>query len=283
MFVRLKATAVLLLGTSLMAIAHPAFAQRGGSGGGGTSGGGSSPTDYLPGLNKVIFSVPETPTTLTKNWMNAALVAMGNPQKLANIRRTEFVCEMAGTFGGLVLEVAASSDGAFFWKQIHSAPVKGPPERTMTLQLSADSRGARAGNDDDAEIAVELSEDVTKILRRSSDLWNPVLTTLGQFGTVEKVDSVMLGSRACTRLTMGSPRLQGLTSGLLYLDAVTSLPVAVETNVVRDIPISGQYTITEWQTVSGINVPRTLLVTGPDGTCTLTFHQVKLYGPSGEL
>lgn len=259
-------------------VAAPAFSDRGSSG-------GSSTSDTLASLravNSKLFDVPGTPTALTKQWVNASFGAMGNPDKLPGVLRTEVICDLVGPFGKMNFNVTASGAGDVrFVHTIESTDATAPRRRT-TYVLTPNSNVVYV-DDGSGQKRCELPQTQVDTFRRIGDIWNPLLLAMGQFEQVDSTTTQTVGARTYTVLTMGKPKIDGLTAGKVYLDSATALPMMVETTVTRDIPISGKYTITSWNSIAGIQVPATATVEGPDGTCTLTFTKIALYTSSGAL
>lgn len=249
---------------------------------GGNGGSGGSVPDYIASFNSSsLYKVDPSMSSLTRSWMNEALASMGSADKIAQIGKSEYVCEVAGPFGTMKLSVSRTFSGNLKFEQEVRPSTPGAPARVISYDFIASPPEFRAFDTSGDPLILEPSEEAIEVLRRTADLWNPVLAVLDQFGSVESVDAGTVGSTPCTVLTLGSPRLDGLTEGKLYLDAVTKRPVSVETTVTRDIAISGMYTITAWQTIAGIQVPLTLDVTGPDGKSTVTFTDIRLYDVFG--
>lgn len=256
-------------------LATTVFGQRG-------SGDRTVLPDYLATVNPQLFSGPPTPTTLTRFWANTMLAAMGSPEKLANLARVHFYCELTGSFGTMALTIEANSRGETTFKQVLQSNEKGAPPRTISFSINSANERVVIG-DGESENAAQIPPDALSALRRAGDMWNPVFTMMGQFERVESTTLTVLDGRSCTLLTLGTPRLPGLTSGKVWIDLATLLPVRYETNVLRDVPITGVSRITEWQLNSGIQIPRTILIDGPEGTSTLTFLKVGLFSTTGPL
>jgi len=272
MFVRTKVCGAVALTAMIVGFGLPAFGQNTGN---------TGQIDYVATLNPTLYSVAPAMSATTRTWMNLALNAMGSPAKLGQIVKSEFACELTGTFGKMTLSVMSSSTGEMTFQQV-TRPT-GVPGRTISYALSPNAAQFTASSNGGDPIVIQPTAECVAMLRRTADLWNPVLTTMGQFGSVDQVGYSQIGTTWCAVLMMGTPRVEGLTAGKLYLNAATALPLAYETTVTRDIPITAKYTITGWQTVAGIMVPRTVEMQGPDGTSLLTFTSVRLYGTSGEL
>lgn len=274
-WIPIRLVIVAVLG-ALAALTTPVHAQRSG---GGTGGSGST-TDYLSTLNRVIFPLPATTTATTRTWANRALAAAGSPEKLALIERVELSCVLTGQFGSMILDIQSRSSGGVVLTQTMEATSKDDEQRSTTFQVSAGSDRATVSDGGDP-IALELPDSMLAFIRRAADIWSPTLTVLGHFESVESVSTQVVGMQTCSVLTMGKPRLEGLTDGKLYLNALTGLPVMWESTIVRDIPISGKYTILTWQTVSGIMVPLTVAVETPEGTALLIFNRVAFFRGNG--
>lgn len=274
---RTKILAAAALATTIVGFWLPTFGQNSGNSG------NSGPVDHVSSLNPLLYSVAPGINSTTRTWMNLVLNAMGSPSKLGQIVKSEFTCEMTGSFGTMSLSVMSSTTGEFTFHQTVRSPVAGVPGRTTIYTYSPSSGELKASCNGGQSIVIDVTDECMALLRRTADLWNPVLTMIGQFESVDQVGIGQLGTTWCTVLTMGKPRIEGLTAGKIYLNNATLLPLGTETTVTRDIPISGKYTITGWQTIAGINVPRTAEIQGPDGTSQLTFTSVRLYGTSGEL
>jgi len=271
-----------LIVAACAAIGSLGLASQDRSGGGDRSDSRVVIPDYLATLNARMFSIPKAPTALTRSWVNTVLNAQGGAEKLADLQRVEFTCELTGTFGVMTLDVTVSASGDLLFEQVVQTPYKGVPARSLTFSVTAGAERAVVG-DGETKMAVPLAPGTLSALRRAGDMWNPMVTMLGQFEVIESVGAELVNGRPCLLLKMGKPRLDGLTTGSMWIDAVTFMPVAAETNVLRDVPISGKYTISDWQTVSGIQVPKSMSVVGPDGDTKLTFGKVKLYRGAGDL
>lgn len=237
--------------------------------------GGGTPADVLATVPTPLFSKPAKVTALTTTWTNLAFAAMGGTDNLTKISRVDATFEFENPAVKMDLEISAGNDGsARIIRTVECLNSKSPKEE-VTISIPAKSSTISA-IDKNGTQEFEASDETLATLKRVADMWNPMLTALGQFEEIERVEPAVYGGVACNALVLAKPRLPGLQSGKLYLDAATNLPVGYETNVVRDIVISGQSTILEWQTESSIKVPKMIRLEGPDGVTDLSIKQVKL-------
>lgn len=271
------ASAIVFVASAIVA-ALPAAAQLS-RGGGGTTG---TVTDVLATIPTTMFSVPSTVTSTTRTWSNLAFTAMGGTSSLAKISRVDMTCVLETETVTMQLEITTVDGGDVRVRQTVEGIKPSSPPRTQTISLPAGSTTLTA-IDDVGTQTFQVTAETAAVLRRAGDLWNPVLTMLGQFESVESVKRVSYGGKECNALILGKPRLPGLESGTLYLDATTNMPVGQETNVVRDILISGRSSILEWQTVSSIQVPKVIQMDGPDGITTLRITRLSLTLSTGTL
>lgn len=272
--IRTRLTSAAALATMIAGLSIPAFGQNGGN---------TGSTDYVASLNSTLFSVAPGMNVNTRYWMNQALNGMGSPTKLGQIVKTEFECELVGGFGKMTLAVMSSSTGEMTFSQVLRPATAGIPGRSIAYTLSTSPAQFTASSNGGDPLVITPTAECIAMIRRTADLWNPVLTMMGQFGSVDSLGAAMVGTTPCAVLNMGSPRMAGMTSGRIYLNVNNYLVVATETTVTRDIPISGKYTIIEWQSVSGITLPKKVVMEGPDGVALLTFTTIRLYGASGLL
>ncbi|MBX3355291.1 MAG: hypothetical protein KF724_06300 [Phycisphaeraceae bacterium] len=247
---------------------------------GGTNGTGTQLIEPIDRIDRRLFSVTTTPTALTRQWMNSVLTATGSPQKHSNLSRFEFTCVVTGSFGTMTLEVASRNTGSVFFSQEIESTNRFDPIRLLKFEI-LDTSGRVTASDGDQPMTIPLPAEVMSALRRAGDIWSPMLTMLGQFEQVQSVSTQVIGLRTYTVLTMSQPKLPGMTEGRIFIDTTTGLPAMVDTTVLRDIPISGRYTITAWQTISGMQIPLTMILDGPDGRSNLTFTHMALYDTNG--
>ncbi len=275
--------ATLVLGAVVLALPASAQSDRGGntggvgggSTGGRTGGGGAVISDIVAVIPSPPYSMPANMTTATRAYANLALAAMGGATTLSQIKRVDMICEMESATTRMSIRCTSSSTGAMRFMQTVEGLNPAAPARTVCVEYVPNEKGLKVGDGKTSQ-TIDAPDEAIQVFRRSADMWNPVLTALGQFESVERVDRVTFAGRPCLALALGRPRLPGLESGVLYLDATTYLPVGQVTNVVRDILISGTTTILEWQTISDIKVPLTIQIDGPDGVATLRIKAVNI-------
>jgi len=252
--------------------------SRGGTGG---NGGNTSPPppppppDILATVSTQLFSIPPTVTDTTRLWVNRSLNATGAAGIISSLIRVEIECELETDDNLLSLRILSSSTGSVRFEQTTQCLKPLSPPRSMCIDMPVGNASLTV-TDTAGTRMLALPDDARAVLRRAGDIWSPSMMALGQFETVVSATPITYQGRPCVALALGGPRLPGLQSGTVYLDAVTYLPVGQETNIVRDILISGRTTIMEWQTISGVQVPKVIQHEGTDGTSTLRFTSVTL-------
>lgn len=240
------------------------------------------PPDILATVPVRLFPRPAQISTDTRLWTNRGLHAAGGATTISQIQRVNIVCELESATTLMTLRISSMSTGEVRFEQTTQSLAPLAPGRTMRLVIPAETNLVLA-SDGAGTLEIPLPDNALAVLRRAGDIWSPMLTALGQFASFSEARPVTFNGRPCLAIRMQEPRLPGLLSGTLYLDAATFMPVGQETNMVRDILISGRTTILEWQTVAGIQVPKVIRLEGTDGTATLRFTSVSFITTSGPL